>query len=107
MKLHAGGERIVATGEGNGPVNALDQALRGALTRVYPQIEKFELIDFKVRILDAQQGTDATTRVLVETTDGQHSWSTVGVGPNVIEAAWESLIDAYVYGLLHAEVEPR
>ncbi|MGF0117497.1 citramalate synthase [Promicromonospora sp. Marseille-Q5078] len=107
VKLHAGGERIVATGEGNGPVNALDQALRGALTRVYPQIEKFELIDFKVRILDAQQGTDATTRVLVETTDGQHSWSTVGVGPNVIEAAWESLIDAYVYGLLHAEVEPR
>ncbi|HWV79618.1 MAG TPA: citramalate synthase [Isoptericola sp.] len=107
VKLHAGGERVVATGEGNGPVNALDQALRSALTRVYPQMEKFELIDFKVRILDAQQGTDATTRVLVETTDGQHSWSTVGVGPNVIEAAWESLIDAYVYGLLHAGVEPR
>jgi len=107
VKLHAGGERVVATGEGNGPVNALDQALRSALTRVYPQIEKFELIDFKVRILDAQQGTDATTRVLVETTDGQHAWSTVGVGPNVIEAAWESLIDAYVYGLLHAGVEPR
>jgi len=107
VKLHAGGERVVATGEGNGPVNALDQALRSALTRVYPQMEKFELIDFKVRILDAQQGTDATTRVLVETTDGQHSWSTVGVGPNVIEAAWESLIDAYVYGLVHAGVEPR
>ncbi|MCK9796016.1 citramalate synthase [Isoptericola sp. 4D.3] len=107
VKLHAGGERVVETGEGNGPVNALDQALRSALTRVYPAIEKFELIDFKVRILDAQQGTDATTRVLVETTDGQHSWSTVGVGPNVIEAAWESLIDAYVYGLLHAGAEPR
>ncbi|MGW8567285.1 citramalate synthase [Isoptericola sp. NPDC055881] len=107
VKLHAGGERVVATGEGNGPVNALDQALRSALTHGYPQIEKFELIDFKVRILDAQQGTDATTRVLVETTDGQHSWSTVGVGANVIEAAWESLIDAYVYGLLHAGVEPR
>lgn len=107
VKLHAGGERIVSTGEGNGPVNALDQALRQALTRVYPEIDRFELIDFKVRILDSEQGTDATTRVLVETTDGQSSWSTVGVGPNVIEAAWESLIDAYVYGLLHAGVDPR
>ena len=107
VKLHAGGERHVSTGEGNGPVNALDHALRQALLRVYPELDTFELIDFKVRILDAQQGTDATTRVLVETTDGQHSWSTVGVGPNVIEAAWESLIDAYVYGLLHAGVEPR
>ncbi len=107
VKLRAGGERIVSTGEGNGPVNALDQALRRALTRVYPEIERFELIDFKVRILDAQHGTDATTRVLVETTDGHHSWSTVGVGPNIIEAAWEALIDAHVYGLLHAGVEPR
>ncbi|CAM3795032.1 citramalate synthase [Isoptericola cucumis] len=106
VKLHAGGERLVATGEGNGPVNALDHALRNALTRVYPQIEKFELIDFKVRILDAEHGTDATTRVLVETSDGQRSWSTVGVGPNIIEAAWEAMIDAYVFGLLHAGVEP-
>lgn len=107
VKLHAGDERLVSTGEGNGPVHALDHALRNALTRVYPLIEKFELIDFKVRILDAEQGTDATTRVLVETTDGLRSWSTVGVGPNIIEAAWEALIDAHVYGLLHAGVEPR
>ncbi|WP_278234958.1 citramalate synthase [Isoptericola sp. AK164] len=107
VKLHAGGERIVVTGEGNGPVNALDQALRHALTRVYPTIEKFELVDFKVRIMDAEHGTDATTRVLVETTDGHHTWSTVGVGPNIIEAAWEALIDAHVYGLLHADVAPR
>jgi len=107
VKLHAGGERIVSTGEGNGPVNALDQALRRALTRVYPEIDRFELIDFKVRILDSEQGTDATTRALVETTDGQSSWSTVGVGPNVVEAAWRALLDAYVYGLLHADVEPR
>ncbi|ANC29665.1 citramalate synthase [Isoptericola dokdonensis] len=105
VKLHAGGERIVVTGEGNGPVNALDQALRHALTRVYPAIEKFDLIDFKVRILDAEHGTDATTRVLVETSDGERSWSTVGVGPNIIEAAWEALIDAHVYGLVHAGVE--
>lgn len=107
VKLHAGGERIVVTGEGNGPVNALDQALRHALTRVYPQIEKFDLVDFKVRILDAEHGTDATTRVLVETTDGHHTWSTVGVGPNIIEAAWEALIDAHVYGLVHAGAEPH
>ncbi|WP_418276363.1 citramalate synthase [Isoptericola jiangsuensis] len=107
VKLRAGGDRIVVTGEGNGPVNALDQALRHALTRVYPTIEKFDLVDFKVRILDAEHGTDATTRVLVETTDGQHNWSTVGVGPNIIEAAWEALIDAHVYGLLHAGIEPR
>ena len=107
VKLHAGGERIVSTGEGNGPVNALDHALRLALGRVYPEIEAFELIDFKVRILDTEQGTDAITRVLIETTDGSTSWSTVGVGPNLIEAAWEALTDSAIYGLVHAGVEPR
>lgn len=107
VKLHAGGERIVTTGEGNGPVNALDHALRLALTRVYPEIEAYELIDFKVRILDTEQGTDAITRVLIETTDGVSSWSTVGVGPNLIEAAWEALTDSAIYGLVHAGVEPR
>ncbi|WP_454043340.1 citramalate synthase [Cellulosimicrobium sp. Marseille-Q8652] len=107
VKLHAGGERIVTTGEGNGPVNALDHALRLALTRVYPEIEEFELIDFKVRILDTEQGTDAITRVLIETTDGASSWSTVGVGPNLIEAAWEALTDSAIFGLVHAGVEPR
>ncbi|MDQ8041473.1 citramalate synthase [Cellulosimicrobium sp. XJ-DQ-B-000] len=107
VKLHAGGERIVSTGEGNGPVNALDHALRLALGRVYPEIEVFELIDFKVRILDTEQGTDAITRVLIETTDGSTSWSTVGVGPNLIEAAWEALTDSAIYGLVHAGVELR
>lgn len=107
VKLHAGGERIVTTGEGNGPVNALDHALRLALTRVYPEIEAYELIDFKVRILDTEQGTDAITRVLIETTDGASSWSTVGVGPNLIEAAWEALTDSAIFGLVHAGVEPR
>ena len=71
VKLHAGGERIVSTGEGNGPVNALDHALRQALVQVYPELEEFELIDFKVRILDSMHGTDAVTRVLIEMTDGQ------------------------------------
>ncbi|HEV6952749.1 MAG TPA: citramalate synthase [Promicromonospora sp.] len=107
VKLWAGGERIVTTGEGNGPVNALDQALRTALSRVYPELDRFELIDFKVRILDTELGTDAITRVLIDTSDGGRSWSTVGVGPNVVEAAWEAVTEAYVYGLLTAGVEPR
>jgi 2-isopropylmalate synthase len=107
VKIWAGGERIVTTGEGNGPVNALDQALRTALSRVYPELGRFELIDFKVRILDTELGTDAITRVLIDTSDGEHSWSTVGVGPNVVEAAWEAVTEAYVYGLLKSGVEPR
>ncbi|MGW2094140.1 citramalate synthase [Promicromonospora sukumoe] len=107
VKIRAGGERHVTTGEGNGPVNALDQALRSALSRVYPELARFELIDFKVRILDTELGTDAITRVLTETSDGERSWSTVGVGPNVVEAAWEAVTEAYVYGLLKSGVEPR
>lgn len=107
VKLHAGGDRVVSTGEGNGPVNALDHALRQALTRVYPELAEFELIDFKVRILDQMQGTDAVTRVLIETTDGQTSWSTVGVGPNIIEASWEALTDSAIWGLRHRGVVPR
>jgi 2-isopropylmalate synthase len=107
VKLTAGGERIVATGEGNGPVNALDQALRQALVRVYPELESFVLIDFKVRILDTQHGTDATTRVLIETSSGATTWMTVGVGPNIIEASWEALTDSAIWGLHHLGIPPR
>jgi 2-isopropylmalate synthase len=109
VKLTAGGRRVVATGEGNGPVNALDHALRQALVGCYPEIERFELIDFKVRIMDAMHGTDAVTRVLVETMDNgaETTWRTVGVGPNVIEASWEALVDSVVYGLLKAGVQRR
>lgn len=107
VKLHAGGERIVATGEGNGPVNALDAALRLALLRVYPELADFELIDFKVRILDTTHGSDAITRVLIETTDGNTAWSTVGVGPNLIEASWEALTDSAIWGLRHRGIAPR
>jgi len=99
VKLMAGGARLVVTGEGNGPVNALDHALRQAIERLYPEIVKFELIDYKVRILDQGHGTDAITRVLIETSDGQSSWVTVGVGHNVIEASWEALIDGLTFGL--------
>lgn len=106
VKLWAKGERIVATAEGNGPVNALDRALRVALERFYPQLAKFELIDYKVRILEGAHGTSSTTRVLVTTTDGTREWNTVGVAPNVIAASWQALEDAFTYGLLHAGVEP-
>jgi 2-isopropylmalate synthase len=99
VKLHAGGERFVVVGEGNGPVNALDHALRQAIGQAYPAVAKFELIDFKVRILDQGHGTDAITRVLIETTDGASSWVTVGVGPNIIEASWQALTDSVTYGL--------
>jgi 2-isopropylmalate synthase len=99
VKLRSGGVRFVVTGEGNGPVNALDQALRGAIGQAYPEVAKFELIDYKVRILDQGHGTDATTRVLIETTDGESSWVTVGVGHNVIEASWGALVDGVTFGL--------
>ncbi len=107
VKLHAGGERIVTTGEGNGPVNALDHALRLGLLGVYPELESFELIDFKVRILDSMHGTDAVTRVLIEHTDGQTVWQTVGVGPNLLEASWEALTDGTIWGLRNRGVVPR
>ena len=93
VKLRADGVRFVVTGEGNGPVNALDQALREAIGQAYPEVAKFELIDYKVRILDQGHGTDAITRVLIETSDGESSWVTVGVGHNVIEASWGALVD--------------
>ncbi len=99
VKLRAGGARIVQTGEGNGPVNALDQALREAIGQAFPEVTKFELIDYKVRISDQGHGTDAVTRVLIETTDGVSSWVTVGVGHNVIEASWGALVDGLTFGL--------
>jgi 2-isopropylmalate synthase len=107
VKLVAGGRRVVATGEGNGPVNALDHALREALSSAYPELAKLELIDFRVRILDAAHGTDAVTRVLIETSDGATSWETVGVAPNIVEASWEALVDGITYGLLRQRVPRR
>ncbi|MCL8026550.1 citramalate synthase [Nocardioides bruguierae] len=103
VKLRAGGVRYVVTGEGNGPVNALDQALRSAIGQAYPEVAKLELVDYKVRILDQGHGTDAITRVLIETSDGAGTWVTVGVGPNVIEASWEALLDAVTFGLRRHE----
>ncbi len=100
VKLRAQGVRYVITGEGNGPVNALDAALRTAIGQAYPEVAKFELIDYKVRILDQGHGTDAITRVLIETSDGESTWVTVGVGANVIAASWGALVDGLTFGLL-------
>jgi 2-isopropylmalate synthase len=102
VKVHAGGERIISTGEGNGPVNALDNALRAGLTAAFPELARLELVDYKVRILDGVTGTDAVTRVLVGTSDGSHEWTTTGVHENVIAASWLALEDAVAYGLLKA-----
>ena len=107
VKLWAKGERIVATAEGNGPVNALDRALRVGLEQIYPQLGCFALVDYKVRILEGRSGTDSTTRVLITTTDGSAEWSTVGVADNVIAASWQALDDAYAYGLLRAGLDPQ
>jgi 2-isopropylmalate synthase len=101
VKLHAGGRRVISTEEGNGPVNALDRALRSALEAAYPRLAQLELTDYKVRILPGKHGTDAVTRVLVETSDHHREWTTVGVHGNVIEASWLALHDAVRYGLLH------
>ena len=101
VKVHVAGARVVTTGEGNGPVNALDAALRKALDARYPQLERLHLTDFKVRVLETRQGTGAVTRVLIDTTNGEQTWTTIGVSENIIEASWQALVDSLVYGLLH------
>ncbi|GAA3457528.1 MULTISPECIES: citramalate synthase [Dactylosporangium] len=101
VKVRVRGERVIATAEGNGPVNALDEALRVALTKHYPELGRFQLADYKVRILEGSQGTGAVTRVLVETHATGEDWTTVGVHENVVEASWQALVDALTYGLSH------
>lgn len=103
IKLTVNGQVVHTAAEGNGPVNALDHALRKALVRFYPDIEKIQLSDYKVRVLDEKQGTGAMVRVLVESSDGKNSWGTVGVSTNIIEASWQALVDSIVYGLLKSQ----
>jgi 2-isopropylmalate synthase len=93
-------ERHVHVAEGNGPVNAIDRALRKAVGAALPQLDRIHLTDFKVRILDGGSATGATTRVLLSATDGESDWTTIGVSPNIIEASWRALEDSLVYGLL-------
>ncbi len=100
VKVRVGGERVVATGEGNGPVNALDAALRTAIGAAYPEVAGLHLTDFKVRVIDTGAGTGAVTRVLIDTSDADETWTTIGVSENVIEASWQALLDSVVYGLL-------
>ncbi len=102
IKLWVGDERIIATGEGNGPVNALDTALREAIGDRFPALAHVHLTDYKVRVLDTQKGTGAVTRVLLDSTDGDRSWSTIGVSENIIEASWQALVDSIAFGLLKA-----
>jgi 2-isopropylmalate synthase len=103
IKLWVGTERLIGTGEGNGPVDALDQAFRAAVSGHFPALAKLSLADYKVRIVDANAGTGATTRVLITSTDGEREFTTVGVSSNVIEASWQAMTDAYTYGLLGAQ----
>ena len=100
VKVWSDGERHVSTAEGNGPVNALDKALRSAIGRAHPEIGDIELVNFKVRILDENRGTQSVTRVLLDATDGENVWGAIGVSANVIEASWEALVDSLEYGML-------
>jgi 2-isopropylmalate synthase len=100
VKVRVGGKRAQTVAEGDGPVNALDGALRSALVKFYPQLKKVTLTDYKVRILDSDTGTAAKTRVLIESTDGQREWGTVGVSENIIEASLQALVDSMEYALL-------
>ncbi len=102
VKLWIDGERQIAVGEGNGPVNALDQALRRVLVGTFPQVEHIQLTDYRVRILDGVATTGAVVRVLLDSTDGERAWTTIGVSANIIEASWQALTDALVWGLLHS-----
>jgi 2-isopropylmalate synthase len=99
IKIWVGGERYVRTAEGNGPVNALDRALREALVEIHPHLRDIDLVNFKVRILDEAKGTGAVTRVLLDASDGDNVWGSIGVSENVIEASWEALVDSLEYGM--------
>jgi 2-isopropylmalate synthase len=106
VKVVTKGSRHIESAEGHGPVGALDNALRKALTNDYPELAHMSLEDYRVRVLGEQHGTGAVVRVLIDTSNGERGWTTVGVSENIIEASWEALTDAYLFGLLHPrEVE--
>lgn len=105
VKVTVNGEDILEAAEGNGPVAALDTALRKALVNFYPQIADFELTDYKVRILDGHSGTAAKTRVLVESRNGHQRWTTVGVSTNILEASYQAVVEGLEYGLLSCSLE--
>ena len=104
VKVRVGDELHLTVAEGDGPVNALDGALRKALARLYPAIERVRLTDYKVRIIDSGLGTAAVTRVLIESSDGAGEWGTVGVSDNIIEASLQALVDSLEYALARLAV---
>jgi 2-isopropylmalate synthase len=104
IKIWVGGERFLRTAEGNGPVNALDRALRDAIGETHPHLKDIDLVNFKVRILNETKGTGAVTRVLLDASDGHHTWGAIGVSENIIEASWEALVDALEYGMQPGQV---
>lgn len=101
VKVRVGDDRMVAVGEGNGPVDSLDAALRQAIGSYYPELDRVHLTDYKVRILDSSKATGAVTRVLIDSTAGDRTWTTIGVSENIIQASWQALRDSIVYALLH------
>jgi 2-isopropylmalate synthase len=113
LAVEVAGERRLGAGEGNGPVDALDHAFRNAVNGTWPQLDRIHLSDYKVRILEADSsggqgstpGTHATTRVLVSSSDGSDVWDTVGVHPNIVEASWLALSDAYTHAIMRTDWE--
>jgi 2-isopropylmalate synthase len=105
IKIWVDGERYVRTAEGNGPVNALDRALRDALVEIHPHLRDIDLVNFKVRILDESKGTGAVTRVLLDASDGDEVWGSIGVSENVIESSWEALVDSLEYGMQRSRLK--
>jgi 2-isopropylmalate synthase len=107
VKVETMGTRHIEAAEGDGPVGALDNALRKALANDYPELEHMSLEDYRVRVLEESHGTGAVVRVLIDTSNGEREWTTVGVSENIIEASWEALTEAYLFGLLHPREDPE
>lgn len=107
LEIEVGGERAKASAQGNGPVHAMDQALRSQIDRYYPTLESVRLVDYKVRVLSSGDGTGSVVRVLIQSTDGEEVWDTVGVSPNIIHASWDAMVDALEYKLVKDNVQPQ
>jgi 2-isopropylmalate synthase len=107
IKIWIDGERYLRSAEGNGPVNALDRALRDAIGEIYPHLRDIKLVNYKVRILDEWKATAAVTRVLLDASDGTDTWGAIGVHENVIEASWDALVDSLEAGMLPGRAHHR